>query len=73
MADKQHQTKQQTTMNTTDKNIGRNMKHAMEFISRCNGWQTYSKTSRATRNAVQRLQRRGLVEVNTFFQFKKVS
>jgi len=43
--------------------LGKNMKHALGFISRCSGWHTFAR-DRATVDAIKRLEKLGLVEVN---------
>ena len=52
--------------------IGRNMAHALEFLRRCNdyGWHSYDSTSRATRDAIARLEKLGYVETNECRQFR---
>ena len=53
----------------TNNSMGVNMRYALDFIRRCNGWHTYAN-DRATRNAVKRLEARGLVETNEFRMFR---
>lgn len=52
--------------------LGRNEKHAIEFIRRVNGWHTYSG-DRATLDAVRSLARKGLVELNQYRQFRSLT
>jgi len=49
--------------------IGKNMRDALEFIRRCNGWHGFAK-NRKTVTSIKRLEKLGLVEVNEFDQFK---
>ncbi len=49
--------------------IGANMAHALAFARRHPGWHTFAR-DRATREAVMRLERRGMVEVTEHFQFR---
>jgi len=50
--------------------LGKNMRHALEFAKKYAGkWQGFA-SDRATRNAIQSLQRQGLIEVNEFQQFR---
>lgn len=50
--------------------LGKNMKHALEFISHCKSWHTFAN-DRATKNAIAKLAKLGLVRVNEFNQFRK--
>ena len=43
--------------------LGKNMKHALDFIRKYNGWHTFTK-DQPTVEAIAALQRRGLVEVH---------
>jgi len=49
--------------------MGKNMKHALNFAKKYPGWHTFAK-DRATVNAVHNLQRKGLIEINSFNQFR---
>lgn len=49
--------------------MGKNMKHALAFIKQVSGWHSFSN-DRATKEAVKRLEVRGLVVVNQFNQFR---
>ena len=40
---------------------------ALEFFNRCNGWHSYAKDKR-TKGVIARLEKRGLIETNEFFQ-----
>ncbi len=50
--------------------LGKNMEHALEFATRYRSWQTFNAKQRATREAIKRLEKRGLVEVNEFGQYR---
>ena len=52
--------------------MGKNMRHALEFISKCAGWHTYDRRCQATVSAIKRLEYRGLVEMGPFFMFRLV-
>ena len=49
--------------------MGKNMKHALAFISRYAGWHGYA-SDRATVDAVMALERKGLVETNKYQMFR---
>lgn len=51
--------------------LGKNMKHALSFAKKVNGWVTYGK-DRATVDAIERLFRLGLIRKNRYRQFKIV-
>lgn len=51
--------------------LGKNMKHALEFANKHKGWHSYAK-DRATVQAIQRLEKLGLIKTNIYRQFKKV-
>ena len=51
--------------------IGKNMRHALAFARKYNSWTTYAN-DRATTNAINRLVSYGLVEINTFNQFRAI-
>ena len=54
-----------------DGRIGHRMRRALEFAEQWPTWHTFD-TARTTRSAVERLQKRGLVETNQFGQFRIV-
>lgn len=49
--------------------MGKNMRHALTFARKVNGWHTYA-SDRPTVDAIKRLERRGLVITNQFHQFR---
>ena len=49
--------------------IGKNMKHALNFAQKYPGWHEYSRWHKPTILAIERLQRLGLIKVNQFRQF----
>lgn len=51
--------------------IGKNMKHALKFVTKYKGWHTFTN-NRATKNAITRLKKLGLVKVNGYNQFKRI-
>ncbi len=51
--------------------LGCNMKHALDFANRCQSWQTFSISNHATREAIKRLEAKGLIKTNQFNQFRK--
>jgi hypothetical protein len=53
--------------------LGRNMKHALDFIRRVQGWHGFDRRCQATRRAIARLAAHGLVQVNEFSQFRQTS
>jgi len=51
--------------------MGKNMKRVLEYGQAWgNRWLSYNTKHRATREAIQRLETRGLVQTNIFGQFK---
>lgn len=50
--------------------LGPNMIKALAFAANNPGWHTFNRKHRPTVQAIMRLVRRGLVEVNEFFQFR---
>ena len=50
--------------------MGKNMRNALDFIRRVNGWHGYDKRDRAIVYAVNALARIGLVEINEYAQFR---
>jgi hypothetical protein len=50
--------------------MGKNMRAALDFIRRVNGWHGYDKRDRSVVYAVNALARIGLVEINEFAQFR---
>jgi len=52
--------------------LGSNMKHSIDFAHNYPGWHSFDARCRATREAIQRLHARGLVEVNQYRQFRAV-
>lgn len=50
--------------------MGKNMKHALNFATEYPGWHQWDKRCRATKDAIKRLTRRGLIEVNCYNQFR---
>lgn len=58
-------------MNTKNKiRLGKHMSHALAFCSKYEGWHCYAQKSYSTVQAIKRLEKHGLVETNTFFQFR---
>ncbi len=55
------------------KNLGPHMKHALEFARKYIGWHSFNKRCNSTTNAIKRLEKCKLVEVNNFFQFRAIS
>ena len=53
----------------TYKNIGKQQRNALAFIKQCNGWHSFSK-DQTTKRAIKGLEKRGLVIVNKYSQFK---
>lgn len=51
--------------------IGKNMRHALNFLQHCTGWITYAK-DRPTVQAIYRLEILGLVETNKYHQMRLV-
>lgn len=51
--------------------LGKNEKRAVEFSKKYKGWHTFSN-DRATKNAMKSLERKRLIEVNSFGQFKYI-
>jgi len=58
-------------MNKQDGRIGYRMQRVLDFARRNPEWHSFD-SRRATKSAVERLRRRGLVEVNEFKQFRIV-
>ena len=50
--------------------IGKNMKHALNFVNKHSGWHSFSK-NRPTINAIKKLHELRLIEINNFGQFRK--
>jgi hypothetical protein len=42
----------------------------LAFYAKYNGWQSFDKRCRSTRNAVKALEKRGFLEVNQFHQVR---
>ena len=51
--------------------IGKNMFNVLTFARAYPGWHTYIK-DRATKNAVERLRKLGLIRINGFGQFQAI-
>jgi len=45
--------------------LGKNEKRLLNFLREHHGWQSYKNTCRATRNAVDSLHNKGLIERST--------
>lgn len=50
--------------------IGKNMKHAIEFFSKYEGWHSVNMSRKADRKAVERLVKMGLLKKNEFNQYR---
>lgn len=59
------------TIKPANLRLGSNMKHALDFATRWQGWHSFAK-DRATVQAVTKLKNLNIVEVNKFNQFRKV-
>lgn len=47
-------------------------KHALEFIRRCYGWHTFDHKDRRIVRAIRSLERKDLVELSQYHQFRAV-
>lgn len=52
--------------------MGKNMRDALAFAKRYPGWHSWDNYCRATKDALYRLEKRGLIETNNFKQFRIV-
>jgi hypothetical protein len=59
-------------MKTMNTRIGKNMRHALNFARLNAGWYSYAQ-DRATAEAIRRLARAGLIEINNYRQFRLAS
>ena len=55
---------------TPMKATGKHQCRLLEFAERFHGWHSYKTTCRATRRAIEALQRKGYIELNAFDQFR---
>ena len=53
-------------------NMGKNMKHALNFAIKYPGWHTWDKHCRVTKDAIRRLAERALIKTNKYGQFRLV-
>lgn len=61
------------TIKPANLRLGCNMKHALEFATRWQGWHTYTKKDNGTtEKAIKSLEKHGLVETNRFNMFRKI-
>ena len=50
--------------------LGKNMKHALNFAKRYPKWHSYAEYCRPTIDALNKLEKLGLIEINSFRQFR---
>ena len=53
-----------------DRRIGKNMQNALLFANNYPGWHSFNCRCRATKDAIKRLAKRGLVEINKYEQYR---